>query len=494
VKFAVIGGGIAGLSAAWELAAATGDRAEITLYEPSQLGGKLRTTQFLGRAVDEGPDSLLTRVPEGLALCSELGLDESLEPTRANRALLFSGGKLRPLPDGLVLGVPAKLAPLVRSGILSAGGIAQASLDLVRPRFRRQTDVSVYNLVASRFGRQVAERLVEPLLGSIHAGSTRQLSAAATAPQLRAAAQANRSLLMGLRRATPARQPSSAPSPLFAAPRQGMQALADRLIDRLGALGITFVPAEAAMLRQDRGGVVVEPDGGRFDGAVLAVPAPVAFSLLGAVLGESAAPPLAGMEFVSVAVTTLAFAATAFADLAPQSALSRAVKAFGGGAEKLNEISGILMAPGSGMVMTACSFGSHKWPHWAAPGTTVVRVSAGRANEQYWARLDDEGLVERSCRELETVVVGRPGAGGGPGLPPPLAWRVSRWPGSMPQYTVGHLDRVASTRAMLARYAPTVSLAGASYNGVGVPACIGSGRRAAREVLSAVESLGLPTS
>ena len=313
MKFAVIGGGIAGLSAAWELAAATGDRAEITLYEPSQLGGKLRTTQFLGRAVDEGPDSLLTRVPEGLALCSELGLDESLEATRANRALLFSGGKLRPLPDGLVLGVPVKLAPLVRSGILSAGGIAQASLDLVRPRFRRQTDVSVYNLVASRFGRQVAERLVEPLLGSIHAGSTRQLSAAATAPQLLAAAQANRSLLMGLRRATPARQPSSAPSPLFVAPRQGMQALADRLIDRLEALGITFVPAEAAMLRQDRGGVVVEPDGGRFDGAVLAVPAPVAFSLLGTVLGESAAPPLAGMEFVSVAVTTLAFAATAFA-------------------------------------------------------------------------------------------------------------------------------------------------------------------------------------
>ena len=385
MKFAVIGGGIAGLSAAWELAAATGDRAEITLYEPSQLGGKLRTTQFLGRAVDEGPDSLLTRVPEGLALCSELGLDESLEATRANRALLFSGGKLRPLPDGLVLGAPAKLVPLVRSGILSAGGIAQASFDLVRPRFRRESDVSVYNLVVSRLGRQVAERLVEPLLGSIHAGSTRQLSAAATAPQLLAAAQANRSLIMGLRRATPARRPSSAPSPLFVAPRQGMQALADRLIDRLGAVGTMFVPAEAAMVRQDRGGVVVEPDGGRFDGAVLAVPVPVAFSLLGAVLGESTAPPLAGMEFVSVAVTTLAFTATAFADLAPQSALSGAVKAFGGGPDKLNDISGILVAPGSGMVMTACSFGSHKWPHWAAPGTTVVRVSAGRANEQYCA-------------------------------------------------------------------------------------------------------------
>jgi protoporphyrinogen/coproporphyrinogen III oxidase len=492
VKFAVIGGGIAGLSAAWELAAATGDRAEITLYEPGRLGGKLRTTQFLGRPVDEGPDSLLTRVPDGLALCSELGLDVSLEATGANRALLFSGGELRPLPDGLVMGAPARLVPLVRSGILSAGGMAQASFDLVRPRSRRERDVSVYNLVESRLGRQVAERLVEPLLGSIHAGSTRQLSAAATAPQLLAAAQASRSLIMGLRRATAARPTSSAPGPLFVAPRQGMQALADRLVERLEAVGTTFVPGEVARVRQDRSGVVVEPDGGRFDGAVLAVPAPVAFSLLEAVLGRPAAPELAGMEFVSVAVTTLAFAASAFADLGPQSALSRAVKAYGG-PEKQNDISGILVAPGSGMVMTACSFGSHKWPHWAAPGTTVVRVSAGRANEQYFGRLDDEGLAERCCRELETVVVGRFGPGGGPSLPPPLAWRVSRWPGSMPQYTVGHLDRVAAARAILARHAPTVSLAGASYNGVGVPACIGSGRRAAREVLSAVESLGLAT-
>jgi protoporphyrinogen/coproporphyrinogen III oxidase len=494
VKFAVIGGGIAGLSAAWELAAATGDRAEITVYEPSQLGGKLLTSQFLGRVVDEGPDSLLTRVPEGLALCSELGLDESLEATRANKALLFSSGKLRPLPDGLVLGAPAKLVPLVRSGILSAGGMARASLDLVRPRFGRESDVSVYDLVASRLGRQVAERLVEPLLGSIHAGSTRRLSAAATAPQLLAAARANRSLIMGLRRATPAPQPASASKPLFVAPRQGMQALADRLVERLSAAGTMFLPAAAACVRPDRRGVVVEPDGGRFDGAVLAVPAPVAFSLLETVLGESPSPPLAGMEFVSVAVTTLAFDATAFADLGPESALSEAVRAYGGGPEKLNEISGILVAPGSGMLMTACSFGSHKWPHWAAPGTTVVRVSAGRANEQYWARLDDEALAERFCRELGTVVGGRPGAGSGPALSPPLAWRVSRWPGSMPQYTVGHLDRVSSTQAMLARHAPTVSLAGASYNGVGVPACIGSGRRAAREVLSAVESLGLPTS
>ena len=156
-------------------------------------------------------------------------------------------------------------------------------------------------------------------------------------------------------------------------------------------------------------------------------------------------------------------------------------------------MSGILVAPGRGLLMTACSFGSNKWPHWAAAGTTVMRISVGRATDQSWTTFGDEALVERLCQELETVLSRRPG-GNATALPAPLAWRVSRWPGSMPQYEVGHLDRVASGRALLARCAPMVSLAGASYNGVGVPACIGSGRRAAKEVLAAVEALALPTS
>jgi protoporphyrinogen/coproporphyrinogen III oxidase len=506
MRFAVVGGGIAGLSAAWELAGAAGDRTDVTLYEPGHLGGKLRTTEFLGRPVDEGPDSLLTRVPEGLALCTELGLGAELQGTMANRALLFSDGKLRPLPGGLVLGAPARLLPLSRSRILSVGGIGRASLDRVLPRRRLEgDDVSVWDLVASRLGPEVAERLVEPLLGSIHAGSTRQLSAAATAPQLLAATQGNRSLMAGLRRSAPAPQPSASGSPLFVAPRRGMQALADGLVQRLNAIGTTFVGVEVAGLRREQRSVVVEPHGERFDGVVLALPAPVAFSLLEQVLGEGSLPPLAAMEFASVAVATLAFAAPAFDDMGRKSGLSAALRLPDQQPNGLKGVSGVLVAPGSGLLMTACSFGSNKWPHWAAPGTTIVRLSAGRAAEQSWADLDDAALVDKLCEDLEAVMAPRSGAGsgvrgrrgaGGRGgtLPAPVAWRVSRWPGSMPQYEVGHLDRVASARATLARQAPMVSLAGASYSGVGVPACIGSGRRAARELLAAVEALGSPTS
>jgi oxygen-dependent protoporphyrinogen oxidase len=485
MRFAVVGGGIAGLSAAWELAGAAGERADVTVHEPGHLGGKLRTTDFLGRPVDEGPDALLTRVPEGLALCGDLGLGEELEATQANRALLFSGGKLRPLPEGLVLGTPARLRPLLRSRILSVGGVARASLDLVLPRSRpgsgRESDVSVFDLVASRLGPEVADRLVEPLLGSIHAGSTRQLSAAATAPQLLAAAKARRSLIAGLKQATQGRQSPAAAGPLFVAPRRGMQALADGLVERLRAAGVAFAPVAVSALRRDQRFFVVEPTGERFDGVVLAVPAPVAFSLLEPVLDQDGPPPLASMAFASVAVVTLGFEATAFDALSS----GRPPQSFAG-------LSGVLVAPGSGLLMTACSFGSNKWPHWAAPGTMVLRVSVGRATEQSWAALDDEALVGRLCEELASVFggeQGRPGA-----LAAPFAWRVSRWPASMPQYAVGHLGRVASAKAALARQAPMVGLAGASYSGVGVPACIGSGRRAARELLAAMDVLELPAS
>jgi oxygen-dependent protoporphyrinogen oxidase len=490
MRLAVIGGGIAGLSAAWELASAAGGRPDVTVYEPGHLGGKLKTSDFLGRPVDEGPDALLTRVPEGLALCREVGLGEELEATQARRALLFSGGKLRPLPEGLVLGTPARLLPLLRSRILSVGGLGRASLDVILPRSPGtggDGDVSVFDLVAARLGPEVADRLVEPLLGSIHAGSTRNLSAAATAPQLLAAAQARRSLIAGLKQATRGRQPAAPAETLFVAPRLGMQALADALVGQLRAAGVAFAPISVSALRREQHEVVVEPTGERFDGAVLAVPAPVAFSLLGPVLDQESPPPLAAMAFASVAVVTLGFEAAAFDTLAPGRPRSSAE-----GVSGFEGVSGVLVAPGSGLLMTACSFGSNKWPHWAAPGTTVLRLSVGRASEQSWAVLDDEALVGRLCEELGSVFGQEPGRRGA--LAAPLAWRVSRWPASMPQYAVGHLARVASAKAALARHAPMATLAGASYSGVGVPACIGSGRRAAKELLAGVGALELPAS
>jgi oxygen-dependent protoporphyrinogen oxidase len=470
VKCAVVGGGIAGLSAAWELAGAGG--AEVTVYEPGHLGGKLLTTAFLGRPVDEGPDSLITRVPEGTALCQELGLWEEMGAPEAKRAMLFARGKLRPFPDGLILGAPARLLPLARSRILSVGGMARASLDLVLPRSDFEGDTTVWALIASRFGPEVAERLVEPLLGSIHAGSTRKLSAAATAPQMLAAARANRSLLLGLGAMARTQvkagdaQSGAPPGPLFVAPRAGMQALVERLVERLGEAGVTVVASAVSALRRDGRSVVVEPTGERYDGVVLATPAPVAATLLDQLLGADAPAQLAGIRSASVGVVTLGFG--------------------DGPLEVPRDLSGVLVAPGGGSLMTACSFGSNKWPHWAAPGQLVIRASVGKDGDERWSALADEDLVGKLCEELGTIL-GRP-------TPTPVAggWRVSRWPAALPQYEVGHLERVAAIRSTLSRQAPMVALAGSSYGGVGVPACIGSGRRSATEILSAVQALGEP--
>ncbi|HUC15163.1 MAG TPA: protoporphyrinogen oxidase, partial [Acidimicrobiales bacterium] len=470
VRFAVVGGGIAGLSAAWELAGTDG--AEVTVYEPGHLGGKLLTTTFLGRAVDEGADSLITRVPEGIALCQELGLGEEMGGPEARRAMLFARGKSRPFPDGLVLGAPARLLPLARSRILSVGGMGRASLDLVLPRTDLGSDVSVWSLIASRFGPEVAERLVEPLLGSIHAGSTKKLSAAATAPQILAAARANRSLLLGLRAMGRSQQSagdgenSASGGPLFVAPRGGMQVLVDRLVQRLRGAGVAIVPSAASALRRDGRSVVVEPAGERYDGVVLAVPAPVASTLLQQLLGPGARSRLAGIVSASVAVVTFGFG--------------------DGSLEVPRDLSGVLVAPGGGLLMTACSFGSNKWPHWAAPGRFVIRASVGRDGDGRWSALTDEDLVGKLCEELGTVL-GQP-------TPTPVAggWRVSRWPAALPQYEVGHLERIDALKATLSREAPTVALAGSSYSGAGVPACIGSGRRSAAEILAAVQVLGEP--
>jgi oxygen-dependent protoporphyrinogen oxidase len=446
VRVAVIGGGIAGLAAAWELR----DRAEVTVFEPGHLGGRLQTGTFAGQPTDLGADAFLTRVPEAVALCDELGLGDELVAPAAGRTLLWWRGRLRPLPDGLVLGVPRRLGPLLRSGLLSPLGMARAGLDLVLPRAAVPDDVAVWDLVARRFGRQVASRLVDPLLGSIHAGRTEELSAAATAPQLLAAARRSRSLLLGLRASGAA---ATGGGPLFLTPRGGIATLADRLVDALVGHGVGIVAQPVAAVRfAAGGGVEIAPIGEHYDAAVLAVPAPVAAGLL----GDVAPRGLPAITATSVALVTMAFA--------------------DGELPVPEGVNGVLVSREEGRLMTACSFASNKWPQRTTPGLSVVRVSTGWSGDDRPDRITDEALVGRLSAELGAAL----GAGTVPG---PVEWQVNRWPASFPRYLPGHLGRVAAIESELAARAPAVALAGSSYRGAGIPACIGSGRRAALALL-----------
>ena len=449
-RLAVVGGGIAGLAAAWELR----DRADVTVFEPGHLGGKIRTTLFGGRPVDEGPDAFLTRVPAAVSLCEELELTEELVAPSAGRTLVWTASGLHRLPEGLVLGVPTSLRALAGSGLLSAAGMARAALDLALPRSRLGADVSVDELIGSRFGREVASNLVEPLLGSIHAAPTAELSTAATAPNLLAAARGSRSLLLGLRRQAggPAGQ-----GPIFLTPRDGLERMVERIVERLLTAGVVVEPAGVDSVEPVHAGVLI--DGERFDGAVLAVPAQEA----AAILGHLAPAGLVDIQTTDVVLTTLEVPA--------------------GQVSVGDDINGILTQPGRDALMTACSFGSSKWPQWrGADDRAVLRVSAGRHGDRRPMDLPDEELVSRLAVDLSRAL-GRPVE--------PLSWRVSRWPASFPLYRVGHLERVGSIDAELSRSLPQVALAGASYRGAGIPACITGGREAARRVL---ESIGVETS
>lgn len=446
MKLAVVGGGISGLAAAWEACGG----AEVTVFEPGRPGGKILTTPFEGRPVDEGPDAFLTRMPAAIELCSQLGIDANLVAPAAGSTLLWWNGRLRRLPDGLVLGVPGRVGPLARSGILSPLGVARASLDLLLPRRSAPGGSTVWQLVAERFGEEVAERLVDPLVGSIAAGDTRKLSAASVTPQLVSAAERSRSLLLALRR-----PPSKATGPVFLAPRWGMGQLVQTLLHQLGARGVEMREEAVESVRPAPAGKVeIQPVGEVFDAAVVATPA----SVTARIVAEAADAGLSLVEEASVSLLTLAFREE---DITVPAG-----------------VNGFLVPRREGFLTTACSFASSKWPHWTNPGSVVLRLSAGRAGDLRAQRLDDSELSEAMVGELGSFL-GSAAA--------PSAWRVSRWPRAFPQYGVGHGELVASVKGAVRKAFANVELAGSAYGGVGVPACIASGRAAARAVLERVE-------
>ncbi len=442
MRAAVIGGGIAGLAAAWEVRS----QAQVTVFEPAALGGRIRTALFEGRPVDNGPDAFITRVPDALRLCEELELDDLVAP-EAGRTLLWWDGRLRALPEGLILGAPRQLMPVAASGLLSPGGMIRAAADLVLPWKAFSGDVTVRELIAGRFGAEVADRLVDPLVGGIHAGRIDALSADSTVPQLVAAARSSRSLLLGLRRLA-----GDGPSgPTFLAPRSGMAHLVDRLTERLAQAGVEFRATAVTRLEQDGRTWRAVPTGETFDAVIIATPA----AETARILGPGAPPGLSAIEAASVVLVTLGYPAL----------------------ELPAGVNGVLVPAPAGWLMTACSFGSAKWPHWAEPGRSVLRVSAGRDGDQRAMELADDELLDRLSEEVTTAL----GTSARPD-----SWRVSRYPDSFPQYRVGHADLVSSIAQGLRDSYPGVMVCGASYHGAGIPACIASGRAAARSVLQLV--------
>jgi oxygen-dependent protoporphyrinogen oxidase len=485
---AVVGGGIAGLAAAWELVAgagAAGDGSQpevIVLEAEGRLGGKLRAEAFAGRRVDLAADAFLARRPEATELCDQLGLSGELVPVGATGASIWARGRLRPMPEGLSLGIPTRWRPLVRTGILGPGEALRVARDLVLPHRGvkgSSGDRTVAEIVEERLGRPVVDRLADPLIGGIHAGNVDHLSAAATFPVLLAASQEPGSLMRRLGSAGDrARRSGPGPgSPVFWSLAGSTAGLTESLAEALAGRGVslrTSTPVEAIEHREEdrrgRAGWTLtlgpsSPAPGRsggleVDAVIVAVPAPAASGLL-APHAPVAAAMLGTVGYASVAVVTLAL---------PEGSVRTPLRGTGFLVPRTSTLDG------RPALITGCTYLGRKWPHLVRPGDELIRASVGRFGDDRHTSLGDDELVASVLGELALLLDVRGH---------PLDTLVTRWERSFPQYEVGHLVRVDRIeRALVA--VPGLDVAGAALRGVGIPACIGSGRDAARRVLASL--------
>jgi len=442
----VVGGGITGLATARLLRRAGLD---VTVLEAAaSLGGKIQTLEWQGVPVEAGPDTFLARVPWAVELCRELGLGDDLIAPATGKAFLWIGDRLYPLPERHVLGVPTDLVALLRSGVLSPSGVARAALDLVLPLRDPGPDPTVEAVVGGRMGREVLERLVEPLIGGIHAGRADRLSVAATARPVADAAARSRSLLLGLRRPPPA---GSAPAggPVFLSVSGGLGRLVERLATELD--DVRTATAVATIARAGEG-YAVECDPGpavEADAVVVTVPAFAAARLL-ADLSPAAAEWLKLIRYASVVTASLAYR---------PSAVTHPL-----------EGAGMLVPRVEGRLVTACTWSTSKWPALAESGMVLLRASSGRDGDDRAMELPDHEVVRRLHGELAEILGLRE---------EPVASLVSRWPRGFPQYESGHQRRVEAIEGALAADAPGLLVAGAAYRGLGIAACIEQAQRAA---------------
>ncbi len=463
MKLILIGGGIAGLSAAY-YATRTAHYETITVLESSsRWGGKIATKRvpFDGGdfIIEGGPDTFLAAKPWAVSLCKELGLADRLHGTnpKARNTYVLHKNRLRPLPDGLALMIPTNIPSILKSRLVSWPGKVRMGLDFLLPAHNGHHDESLGHFVSRRLGREAYENLIEPLMSGIYAGDGDRLSLRATFPYLHDLEAKYGSLARGaleMRKKMPAAPGSRS---AFLTPTTGLAEIVEKLVEHL--------TANNANLRLDTrvASVARDPERGTWnvtlgtgealeaDAVILATPAPVSGKLLGSFDPELAAV-LQSIPYASTATVTLAYR---------QGDLPRPLDGYG-----------YVIPRREGRRALACTWTSTKFPHRAPEGYALIRVFVGRAGQESDIPWNDSGLLDLAREELaQTLSI----------TAEPLVSRVFIWESAMPQYNLGHLEKLAQIDAALEKH-PGLALAGNGYRGIGIPDCIHSGELAVEKI------------
>jgi oxygen-dependent protoporphyrinogen oxidase len=461
-RIAVLGGGFTGLAAALRLRELAPDTQVVLFERGERIGGVVHTERRDGYLIEHGADMFTTREPWALGLCRRIGFDGELINTNAihARAFVVHRGRLYPVPEGFTLMTPGRIWPIARSGLLSPAGKLRMAAEYFVPPRRDGRDESLAEFATRRLGREAYQRLVQPLIGGIYTTDPTKLSMQAALPQFVQMERQYGSLIRAIRRSKDrhgsSEKSSGARYGLFVAPRRGMESLLRAIHDRLPE-GCVRLGSSVDSLEQDQDGGWTVGVGGRsererFDAVVVAFPAYQAAVLLAKVSPELAAE-LAAIPYASAAVIVVGLR---------RDQVRHPLDGFG-----------IVVPHAERRRILAASLASVKFSGRAPEKSVLVRVFVGGALQPELAELPQSELEQLALDELSDLL----GMTGTPQL-----IQVVRWRQAMPQYHVGHLDRVARIEQGIARF-PTLALAGNAYRGVGIPFCIHSGEQAAEKLV-----------
>ncbi|WP_453990572.1 protoporphyrinogen oxidase [Bacillus nitroreducens] len=461
-KVVVIGGGITGLTVAYYLqkeAREKGLDIKCTLLEAShRLGGKVQTVERDGFVIERGPDSYLARKKSASRLVNEVGLGDKLVNNTAGKSYVLVNGKLHPMPGGSIMGIPTQIGPFITTGLFTPFGKLRAAMDFVLPRTSDDGDQSLGQFFRRRLGNEVVENLIEPLLSGIYAGDIDQLSLMSTFPQFYQVEQKYRSLIVGMKQTTPPKPKTngatkSAPKGQFLTVTTGLQSFIDAIEAKLEP-GTVFKGIKVESIEKQNNHYEVKLNSGETitaDSVVLATPHHVTQSIFNQYPFFDS---FKNMPSTSVATVAMAF---------PEEAIKKDIDG-----------TGFVVSRNNDYIITAVTWTHKKWPHTTPKGKVLLRCYVGKAGDEAIVDQTDEEIIKVVLDDLnKTMDI----------TDQPEFSIVTRWKDAMPQYTVGHKDRVETIKQNVAEHLPGVFLAGSSYEGLGLPDCIDQGEAAVKNVL-----------